>query len=221
MTSKFTLNYGLGWVVETNLLNFDLQRPAFLASLYGSDLTPPGTNFKNFSPALGFAWNVGKGDRTVIRAGSGIFYDTQLGWWRLGERASLGPNGRQFLVTSVPAVSAAGVHRYSYGQFLNDLHGLIAQQNAILPGTGTSSQINISKQAGALYPHNFSTLQAQHFNVGVQRRVGYGVVVTADFAFRHTIHQTPGGFFGASVDYNRFNSVSGPVIPKVYWRAGI
>jgi len=28
------------------------------------------------------------------------------------------------------------------------------------------------------------------------------------------IHGTPGGFFGASVDYNRFNAIDGPVIPR-------
>ena len=27
------------------------------------------------------------------------------------------------------------------------------------------------------------------------------------------LHETPGGFFGASVDYNRFNAIDGPVIP--------
>ena len=217
VTSKFTLNYGLGWVFESNLLNFDLKKPALLAPLYGSDLSAPAHNYKNFSPALGFAWNVGKSDRTVIRAGAGMFFDTQLGWWRLGERASLGPNGRQFLVTSVPVVTAAGVYRYTYGDFLRDLPALTAQQKALLPGTGTTPQIQISKQAGALgalYPHNFPTLQSQHFNVGVQHRLGQGFVVTADFAYRHTIHQTPGSFFGASVDYNHFNAVSGAVIPK-------
>jgi hypothetical protein len=40
------------------------------------------------------------------------------------------------------------------------------------------------------------------------------LVVTADFVYRHTIHQTPGGFFGASVDYNHYSAVTGPVIPK-------
>ena len=217
VTPKFTLNYGLGWVFESNVLNFDLKRPALLTPLYGGNLSAPPHNYKNFSPALGFAWNVGKGDRTVIRAGAGIFYDTQLGWWRLGERASLGPNGRQYLTVNIPVVTAAGVYRYTYGNFLRDLPGIQAAANAANPGTGTTPQIQTSKQAsalGALYPHDFPTLQAQHFNVGVQHRVGAGVVVTADFAFRHTIHQTPGGFFGASVDYNHFNAVTGPVIPK-------
>ena len=153
----------------------------------------------------------------MIRGGVGLFYDTQLGWWRLGERASLGPNGRQFLVTTVPVVTAAGVYRYTYGQFLKDLPTILAQQNAIFPGTGTTPQIQIAKQAGdlgALYPKNFPTLQSQHFNIGVQHQFNSSLVLTADFAYRHTIHQTPGGFFGASVDYNHFNAASGPVIPK-------
>ena len=37
--------------------------------------------------------------------------------------------------------------------------------------------------------------------------------VQADFVYRKGEHQTPGGFFGASVDYNRFNAIGGPVIP--------
>ena len=39
------------------------------------------------------------------------------------------------------------------------------------------------------------------------------MVVQADFVYRKMLHGTPGGFFGASVDFNRFNSIEGPVIP--------
>lgn len=217
VTPKFTVNYGLGWQFESNVLNYDLQRPSLIAPLYGSDLSAPNKQYKNFSPAVGFAWNVGKGDKTVIRAGAGMFYDTQLLWWKLGERASLGPDGRQFLTITVPPVSSAGVYRYTYGQFLQQLPQLQAQYNSVLPGTGTAAQINVSKTAGALgalYPKNFPTLQSQHVNVGVQRQVTSDLVVTADFVFRHTIHETPGGFFGASVDANHFNAITGPVIPR-------
>ena len=40
------------------------------------------------------------------------------------------------------------------------------------------------------------------------------MVVQADLVYRKLLHGTPGGFFGASVDFNRFNSIEGPVIPR-------
>ena len=39
-TSRLTLNYGLGWEHESNVLNYDLRKPAYLAPLYGYDLSP-------------------------------------------------------------------------------------------------------------------------------------------------------------------------------------
>jgi hypothetical protein len=221
-----TLNFGLGWEHETNVLNYDLAKPAFLAPLYGSDLSPTRSYYKNFEPAVGFAWSLGK--NTVIRGGAGIFYDTQLGWWRLGERAVLGGSGRQFIGNNAvnqltgpfagQPFSSTFLNSlaYRYGTFLAQLPALIAQQNAKFPGTGNQPQILLSKQAnalGALYPHDFPTTQAQHFNLGVQHEFGKGFVVQSDFVFRHMIHGTPGGFFGASVDFNHFNSLAGPVIP--------
>ena len=53
-TPALTLNYGLGWQHESNVLNHDLSKPAYLAPIYGSDLGPTKKNYKNFSPAAGF-----------------------------------------------------------------------------------------------------------------------------------------------------------------------
>ena len=220
------MNYGLGWEHETNVLNFDLQRPQFLAPLYGSDLSPTKKEYKNFAPAAGFAWTFGSTNPTVVRGGAGIFYDTQLGWWRLGERAVLGGSGRQFIGNAAVTNPATGQPfstaflnslAYNYGTFLAQLPALAAQQNAKYPGTGDSPQILLSKQAnalGALYPHDFPTSKANHFNVGIQRQLDRDMSVQADFVYRKGEHQTPGGFFGASVDYNRFNAIDGPVIPR-------
>ena len=70
-TSTLTLNFGLGWQHESNVLNHDLAKPAYLAPIYGSDLSPTKKNYKNFSPAAGFAWSVGSERPTVIRGGAG------------------------------------------------------------------------------------------------------------------------------------------------------
>ncbi len=227
VTPQLTLNYGMGWEHESNVLNYDLPKPAILAPIYGSDLSPTRKEWKNFEPAVGFAWSVGKSGKTVVRGGAGIFYDTQLVWWRLGERAVIGASGRQFIGNnSVTRIDGSGLPfssaylnslAYRYGTFLAQLPALRAQQDAKYPGTGTDPQILLSKQAnalGAIYPHDFPTTQAQHFNIGVQHELGNGMVVQGDFVYRHMIHGTPGGFFGASVDYNRFNSVAGPIVPR-------
>ncbi|MEW6126605.1 MAG: carboxypeptidase regulatory-like domain-containing protein [Acidobacteriota bacterium] len=226
VTPKFTFNYGVGWEHETNVLNHDLPKPAYIAPIYGPDLNPTEKQYKNFSPALGFAWSLGKNDRTVIRGGVGVFYDTQLGWWRLGERAVIGGSGRQFIGNNAVArITGTGnftssylnTLTYNYGTFLAQLPALRAQQDAKYPGTGDQPQILLSKQAnalGALYPQDFPTTQAQHFNLGIQHEMFDNLVVQADIVHRHMIHGTPGGFFGASVDYNKFNSIGGPIIPR-------
>lgn len=81
VTRRLTLNLGLrydyfGVIDEKNGLfsNFDRQRGLALVGTNGLDsLYQPDRN--NFSPRVGFAWDVtGKG-KTVVRAGWGLFYD--------------------------------------------------------------------------------------------------------------------------------------------------
>jgi hypothetical protein len=226
-TSSLTLNYGLGWQHESNVLNHDLSKPALLAPIYGSDLGPTKKNWKNFSPAAGFAWSLGTDRPTVIRGGAGIFYDTQLGWWRLGERAVVGGSGRQFIFNNAVIDPRTGqlmsnaflqnTLSLNYGTFLQLLPTLRAQQDAKYPGTGDQPQILLSKQAtalGAMYPREFPTTHANHFNLGFQREMGANLLLQTDFVYRKMLNGTPGGFFGASVDFNKFDSVQGPVIPR-------
>jgi len=66
----------------------------------------------------------------------------------------------------------------------------------------------VFKTGSDLFVTDFVPPQAQHLSLGVQRQVTPGVAVTADFAFRHFIHEMLRG-----VDVNHYNSVSGPAIP--------
>jgi hypothetical protein len=91
---RFTLIYGLGYTYESNALNYDLTKPEYLAPIFGANNlgTQPHQPF-NFSPMLGFAWTATKDNKTVVRGGAGIYYDTLNIEERLIERAMLGPNG--------------------------------------------------------------------------------------------------------------------------------
>ena len=90
-----TFKYGLSYMYETNLFNHDLPKSKLFQSLTGTaQANPHDTN--NFAPALGFAWNVRNDNKTVVRGGFSMAYDTSLFVNRLTERALLGPlgNGR-------------------------------------------------------------------------------------------------------------------------------
>jgi hypothetical protein len=69
--------------------------------------------------------------------------------------------------------------------------------------------IQISKQASSrILPADYRTPSALHASLGVQREIARDFVLSADFAYRHFVHQTVGG-----IDLNHFNSIRGPVIP--------
>jgi len=95
-----TLKYGLSYLYEDKLWNHDLQKSSLFANtpLYGTSAANPRDK-NNFAPALGFAWNVKNDNKTVIRGGFSMAYDTSLYVNRLTERAILGPvgNGRVVL----------------------------------------------------------------------------------------------------------------------------
>ena len=91
---RFVLNYGLGWTYDAPL-NYDLHKPAYLEPVLGvAGLSPTHKNWKNFSPSVGFAWNLRNDGKTVVRGGVGIYYDFQVSTGIADEeRVSLGPRG--------------------------------------------------------------------------------------------------------------------------------
>jgi hypothetical protein len=113
---RLSVNYGVAWTYETNALNFDLTKPAYLAPIFGADnLGYQKHRPYDFSPMLGFAWKATNDGKTVIRGGAGLYYDTMNISIRLIERAMLGPNGtgRALLPSSVFFPSIAEINGFS------------------------------------------------------------------------------------------------------------
>jgi len=230
---KFSLNYGLAWTYESNALNYDLTKPAYLAPVFGAgnlgqELHTP----HNFSPMLGFAWTVGNDNKTVIRGGGGIYYDTINLEVRLEERGMIGPagTGRTLLGDSVffPTIAEANGFdqlpqplqptslqsqptTFTGAELVQLIPQLYAGAQAELGPPGNTSlairNINIFKTGTELLAHNFRAPYSEHASVGIQRELRTDFVVSADFVFRQYLHQMI-----RDTDLNHYYSAAGPVI---------
>ena len=229
---NFTLNYGLGWIHESTVANHDLDKPSYLQPLLGADgIRPTKKDFNNFSPSLGFAWNLKNDNKTVVRGGAGVYYDTRVLWQRLRERSLIGPvgNGRQQIPGSavtnqaafgipglpvgVPLEFQAAPSPFNLGHLMNILPTVRAQAERQFANPNPTDlsvrNIHLAKTGVDLMPGNYPTSYSMHFNLGIQREIKRDLVVSADFVYRQFINQLFSG-----VDYNRFNRLAGPVIPR-------
>src|SRR5437773_2949079 len=119
LRSNFTLNYGLRW--EAQIFPKPIVPPAQTA--YGALLTNPrfpsdGTLHspkKEFQPRVGFAWDVARNGKSVLRASYGIFY------------------GRQNMLTQVGSITDNGVQQF--GIFCNSTFAFTCFGAATRPPT--------------------------------------------------------------------------------------
>jgi Carboxypeptidase regulatory-like domain len=227
--SRLTVNSGLGWSID-HYFNYDLTRPALLAPILGADgLGPTRKAWKDFSPALGLTWTPRREGKTVARAGVGRFYDFRFGPLPDNERALLGPagSGRQDIAGSAIRNCLPGIPGVPVGRplsFVNtptrftgaDLLACLPAIRAELVQSRANADpsiqlLQLTKQAGSLTlnPVDVPSPSALHVNLGMQREITPGFVVSVDFAYRRFDHD------GISqIDLNHFHSARGPVIPR-------
>ncbi|MEK6286626.1 MAG: carboxypeptidase-like regulatory domain-containing protein [Acidobacteriota bacterium] len=232
VSSRFTLNYGIAYSVETNILNHDLDRPPILSALLGGNLKAPHRDKNNWDPSVGFAWDV-KGDgKTVIRGGAGVYHDANLFWTRLNERAYTGPagNGRLILPSSFYGLDFSVFNNPAnpfdqktlLGRILTNTVLTVNGLNAILPGLraatlaglGNGKDLSVrgvelikttgNKDFGGIFDPDTVSPLAYNVSVGVQRELASNLVVSADFVMRRSLHF--GGLHNTLiVDENRFD----------------
>src|SRR5580658_8525740 len=228
---RFSLNYGLGWSYESNALNFDLTKPAYLEPIFGANgLGHEQHQPYDFSPMLGFAWTVTKDNKTVIRGGSAIYYDTWDIFNRLIERVILSPLGVGRIplpdtsfygsISSIvgfgslpaaiqPTSFSSEPTSFTGAEFESLYPALVAGASKELNSGAAVPNVDLFKTAQGLIPNNFKLPYSEHFSIGIQRELRSDLVLSADFVFRQYMHQLIN-----NADLNHYASVGGPVIPK-------
>ncbi|HST09959.1 MAG TPA: carboxypeptidase regulatory-like domain-containing protein [Terriglobales bacterium] len=226
---RFVIDYGLAWIYDAPH-NYDLTKPQYLASVLGtSGLSPTHRNWKNFSPSLGFAWNVRRDGRTVIRGGVGVYYDFQSSTGISDEeRVSLGPRGVgrgsyysggiRNPLTDVPGVPEGTLLEFPTPTLFTGVTALqaipairtnLAQERGD-PNNRDFSVTNIeTDKQGSVVARDLPSPYAVHVSLGVQREVMRDLVISMDFVVRHFEHASSPGL----LDANHFDSVQGRVLP--------
>ncbi len=241
---RLTVNFGIQFEREGGLFNSDVPKPAFLAPIYGSDLGATKVNNMEWAPSAGFAWSVGKNNKTVIRGGAGIYWDTQAQYQRYRDRSAITPlgNGRLTVSSNILTNTFPGIVKVAAGGVttpipiganiptgtltnltLGQFNQMLSQQIPALierfsPTQQTSgaiavTAIDVLKSSAELYPRDMPLPRSYQMSIGVQRDLGFGMVLTADYSRKVTTDVQIG-----EEDLNHFNAVingvQSPVIPK-------
>lgn len=234
MFKGFTLNYGLAWSYESNIFYHDLpDLPAYLTPLIGTNLKGPKKQYKNFDPALGFAWAAGKEQKTVIRSSVSLHHISgNVGFYALNQRILFGPAGN-----GLQPVSGAGLPNpkgapgsllsfsvptnFTVGDMLAYLPTAKGLLQAGLPFNGTDLSIRgveiFKTVAGPQFLdaiYNSDSSRAPYtfqVDVGVQREVRRNLSVSADYVMRRGVGFGAGvsGFDQFFPDVNRWNRFFG------------
>jgi len=190
ITNHLTLNYGLRYELSTvikdannQLANFDPSRG--LVQVGQNYSGPYNLDPYNFAPRAGFAWDVSGNNRTVIRGGAGIIYET-VNW-----EAFLALNNNIGLST-IPTGGigvAPGTGNITSGLITypgSSLNWFASGSNTIFP----TGPINCSATTGSPctimgITQNFKTPYVYNWNLNIQQALNTKVTLEAAYVGNH------------------------------------
>jgi hypothetical protein len=225
---NLTLNYGLRYVRDTGRTDSDLPGFPQLDALIpgtGGAVNQPN---KNFAPQAGIAWDPTGSGKTVIRAGAGLFYENVIFNNVLFDRPLRLPNGAylqyplacyfgQALPVTVPGGSTITVPselcNETVGGAASGLAAFQQQYQALNPFSLNNPNPNylvndlnsgVNLPLGLFAP-GYKTPRSVQMNVGVQRELFRGTVLTVDYVRNITTHSLLGIDMNHVGDVKYFN----------------
>ncbi len=232
----FTLNYGLGWSFESNILYHDLDLPAYLTPIVGADKIGKKIpqRLKNFDPALGFAWALGKEQKTVVRASASMHHvSPNVDFYKINQRILFGPAGNglaSFSGSGLPNPKPGSTGLLDFRtpttftaqdmitflpQIRNQLIGLynnFSGKDLSFRGINFTKTVQGPQLLDAIYDIDSSKFPYTiNVNVGVQREIMRNLSVSADFVMRRGVGFGTGysGFDQFYPDRNLWNRFKG------------
>ena len=238
VTPSFTLTAGLRWSVDTDRANQDLHTP-LCSDVDPTSVTPPCTGstplfsewnssfteayvhqpYANFAPQIGINFAPGN-HKTAIRAGFGIFYESDVFNNTTNARSDIIKQGAFFddrhicngtysiqnfpgqgstPVTTVDGLTITQVCALPLVQAAPHLEHLQAAYQTATKANSTSANagyVGATLIADGIYSPNYRTPYAEQWNGGVQRELWKGSVFSADYVHNSTLK------FGQQADLN-------------------
>jgi len=178
--SNFSLNYGLRW--EAQIFPKPIVPPsktAYAALLSNPNFPSDGTlrSPKNeFQPRVGFAWDLSKKGKSVLRASYGIYY------------------GRQNMLSEVGSITDNGVQQF--GIFCNSSFAFTCFGAASRPPTWPGIQ-SVPPSGGIpfgasvrVFSKNYANPRVYSANVQFEQEIARDLSVYLDFTHKKAVHLT-------------------------------
>jgi hypothetical protein len=187
---SLTLNLGLAWDMTTPITEIHNRMSDYIPStqqllIAGQDGVSRSAGIKMFwgayEPRLGLAWKVLGSDKTVLRAGFGIYHDSS---WNQGAQGlwqnppNLGESDQFPATYSTGCAFATSYCAMTLGQS-PELNFNLSSGFTALP-----TPQNVSTFVGTYYyqPTNFQPGRVHQFNANVERQLPGNVLLTAGYA---------------------------------------
>src|SRR2546421_4159729 len=172
ISPRFTFNIGVRYDVDIGFLDAGhaAQNRAFRAlQIIGSPFARRTVqdDKNNFSPRIGFAWDIRGNARSVVRGGYGIYFD------------------QSFL--NVPLFAVQQANPEIYATFLNDADGLsLASAPPAVPRPLTNP---LSGTRGRMLDPFFESPYSQQWNMGFAQELGRNMALEFDYVHILGLHE--------------------------------